>query len=60
MGREARSEYELLVEDRGDSVPSPEFGISVVVIERVSYLGMKVQVALTGYHNYCCCCYYCY
>ena len=60
VGREARSEYELLLEDRGDSVPCPEFGISLVVIERMSYLGMKVQVALTGYHNYCCCCCCCY
>lgn len=45
MGQEARSEYELLLENTGNSVPFPEFGISVMVIERMSYLGTKVQVA---------------
>lgn len=45
VGQEARSEYELLLEDTGNSVPFPEFGTSVMVIERMSYLGMKVQVA---------------
>lgn len=60
VGQEARSEYELLLEDRGNSVPFAEFGISVVVIERMSYLGMKVQVALTDHHNYYYCYCYCY
>lgn len=57
VGQKARSEHELLLEDRGNTVPFPEFGTSVVVIERMSYLGMKVHVALTDHHNYYCYCY---
>ena len=36
MGQAAKSGYELVLENRNNGVPLPEFGISVVVIERMS------------------------
>lgn len=53
MGWMAESGYELLLDDSNISATFPEFGISVVVIKRMScVLGVKGHILIT-YYLYC-------